>query len=85
MLAQYYLQPDMMLWHTFGYYHILAMLNSLCSLWFVNCTAMGRVAKDLAQNLHNALDSVNAANRLAEYRFVFRKEKSNCCAINVLF
>ncbi|KAK9717552.1 7tm Chemosensory receptor [Popillia japonica] len=68
MLAQYYLQPDMQLWHTFAYYHILAMLNSLCSLWFINCTAKGRVAKDLAQNLHNALESTDPASRLAEYR-----------------
>nr|UNE74348.1 gustatory receptor 1 [Holotrichia oblita] len=68
MLAQYYLQPDMLLWHTFGYYHILAMLNCLCSLWFINCTAKGIVAKDLAQNLHNALESTDPASRLAEYR-----------------
>ncbi|KRT84043.1 hypothetical protein AMK59_173, partial [Oryctes borbonicus] len=68
MLAQYYLQPDMQLWHTFGYYHILAMLNCLCSLWFINCTAKGRVAKDLAQNLHNALESADPASKLAEYR-----------------
>ncbi|KAI4467823.1 invertebrate gustatory receptor [Holotrichia oblita] len=68
MLAQYYLQPDMQLWHTFAYYHILAMLNSLCSLWFINCTAKGRVAEDLAQNLHNALESPDPASRLAEYR-----------------
>ncbi|GJQ76749.1 putative gustatory receptor [Trypoxylus dichotomus] len=68
MLAQYYLQPDMLLWHTFGYYHILAMLNCLCTLWFINCTAKGRVAKDLAQNLHNALESADPASKLAEYR-----------------
>ncbi|XP_018567012.1 gustatory and odorant receptor 22-like [Anoplophora glabripennis] len=68
MLAQYYLQPDMLLWHTFGYYHILAMLNCLCSLWFINCTAKGRVAGWLAENLHNALQSADAANKLAEYR-----------------
>ncbi|XP_017773508.1 PREDICTED: gustatory and odorant receptor 22 [Nicrophorus vespilloides] len=68
MLAQFYLQPDMLLWHTFGYYHILAMLNCLCSLWFINCTAKGRVAKDLAKNLHSALESSDPASRLAEYR-----------------
>lgn len=68
MLAQYYLQPDLLLWHTFGYYHILAMLNCLCSLWFVNCTAKGRVAGWLAQNLHNALESDSPADRLGEYR-----------------
>ncbi|XP_060536116.1 gustatory and odorant receptor 22-like [Cylas formicarius] len=68
MLAQYYLQPDMLLWHTFGYYHILAMLNCLCSLWFINCTAKGRAAGWLAENLHNALQSRDSANRLAEYR-----------------
>lgn len=58
----------MFLWHTFGYYHILAMLNGLCSLWFINCTAKGRVAGWLAENLHNALESSDPASRLAEYR-----------------
>ncbi|KAJ8980649.1 hypothetical protein NQ317_017575 [Molorchus minor] len=68
MLAQYYLQPDMLLWHTFGYYHIIAMLNCLCSLWYINCTAKGRVAGWLAENLHNALQSSDPASKLAEYR-----------------
>ncbi|KAJ8962917.1 hypothetical protein NQ318_001328 [Aromia moschata] len=68
MLAQHYLQPDMLLWHTFGYYHILAMLNCLCSLWFINCTAKGRVAGWLAENLHDALQSSDPASKLAEYR-----------------
>lgn len=68
MLAQFYLQPDMLLWHTFGYYHILAMLNGLCSLWFINCTAKGRVAKDLAKNLQDGLESEDSATRLADYR-----------------
>lgn len=68
MLAQYYLQPDMLLWHTFGYFHILAMLNGLCTLWFINCTAKGRVAGWLCQNLHTALESPDPASRLEEYR-----------------
>lgn len=68
MLAQYYLQADMLLWHTFGYFHILAMLNCLCSLWFINCTAKGRVAGWLAHDLHHALKSPDRANKLAEYR-----------------
>ncbi|XP_050306137.1 gustatory and odorant receptor 22-like [Anthonomus grandis grandis] len=68
MLAQYYLQPDMLLWHTFGYYHILAMLNCLCSLWFINCTAKGRVAGWLAENLHTALQTKDSAKKLADYR-----------------
>ncbi|KAB0803449.1 hypothetical protein PPYR_00419 [Photinus pyralis] len=68
MLAQYYLQEDMELWHTGAYYHILAMLNCLCSLWFVNCTCKGIAAKGLADSLHDALESQNAATRLAEYR-----------------
>lgn len=68
MLAQYYLQPDMALWHTFGYYHILAMLNCLCSLWFINCTAKGRVAGWLAESLHTALQTKDSAKKLADYR-----------------
>ncbi|KAF5280294.1 hypothetical protein FQR65_LT03103 [Abscondita terminalis] len=68
MLAQYYLQPDMELWHTAGYYHILAMLNCLVSLWFINCTSMGIAAKGLADSLHDALNSDEPAEKLAEYR-----------------
>ncbi|XP_066245271.1 gustatory and odorant receptor 22-like isoform X2 [Euwallacea similis] len=68
MLAQFYLQPDMLLWHTFGYYHILAMLNCLCSLWFVNCTAKGRVAGWIAENLSAALHTKESAKKLSEYR-----------------
>ncbi|CAH1112366.1 unnamed protein product [Psylliodes chrysocephalus] len=68
MLAQFYLQPDMLLWHTYAYFHILAMLNCLCSLWFINCTAKGRAARWLSENLHNALQSSDPASRLAEYR-----------------
>lgn len=33
ILSQYYLQPDFPLYHTFAYYHIIAMLNGFCSLW----------------------------------------------------
>lgn len=68
MLAQYYLQPDMLLWHTFGYYHILAMLNGLCSLWFINCHAKGQVAGWMVQNLHIALESTDPASFLGAYR-----------------
>ncbi|CAG9860810.1 unnamed protein product [Phyllotreta striolata] len=68
MLAQYYVQPDMLLWHTYAYYHILAMLNCLCSLWFINCMAKGQAARWLSQNLHNALQSSDPATRLSEYR-----------------
>lgn len=68
MLAQYYLQPDMELWHTAGYYHILAMLNCLCSLWYINCTAKCNAAKGLAESLDDALGSSDPASRLAEYR-----------------
>lgn len=71
MLAQYYLQPDMELWHTAGYYHILAMLNCLCSLWYINCSAKGIAAKGLAESLHDALESDDPAKRLAEYRDVW--------------
>ncbi|XP_044744506.1 gustatory and odorant receptor 22-like [Coccinella septempunctata] len=68
MLAQYYLQPDMLLWHTFAYFHILAMLNCLCSLWFINCTAKGQVAERLAQKVEDALKLPNSSERLSAYR-----------------
>ncbi|XP_035774935.1 gustatory and odorant receptor 22 isoform X2 [Anopheles albimanus] len=34
ILSQYYLQPDFKFSHTFAYYHIIAMLNGFCSLWY---------------------------------------------------
>ncbi|KAH1007446.1 hypothetical protein HUJ04_004676 [Dendroctonus ponderosae] len=68
MLAQYYLQPDMLLWHTFGYYHILAMLNCLCTLWYINCTAKGRVAGWIAEKLQEALQTKGSAKKIADYR-----------------
>ncbi|KAF5283827.1 hypothetical protein FQA39_LY04647 [Lamprigera yunnana] len=68
MLVQCFLQPDMKLWHAAGYFHILAMLNCLCSLWFINCTAKGIAAKGLADSLHEALESDEPAEKLADYR-----------------
>lgn len=47
VLSQFYLQPDFPLSHTFAYYHILAMLNGFCSLWYINCTAFGLASKAL--------------------------------------
>lgn len=48
MVTQYYFQPDFQFWHTFAYYHILAMLNGFCCLWFLNCTAFGAASNLLA-------------------------------------
>ncbi|GLV40378.1 Gustatory receptor 21a [Carabus blaptoides fortunei] len=68
MLAQFYLQPDLLFWHTLAYYHILAMLDCLCSLWFINCRAQGAAASGLIRFLKKALESPDAANQLAEAR-----------------
>lgn len=85
MLAQYYLQPDMLLWHTFGYFHILAMLNGLCSLWFINCTAKGRVAKWLAKNVHKAIESdIDPATRLEEYRDLWVSSQIILCFLKTV-
>lgn len=35
ILSQHYLQDDFELWHSFAYYHIIAMLDGFCSLWYV--------------------------------------------------
>ncbi|KAF7287900.1 gustatory and odorant receptor 22-like [Rhynchophorus ferrugineus] len=69
-IAQYYLQPDMLLWHTFGYYHILAMLNGLVSLWYINTTSMGKVADRLSDLLKEALQE-ESDEKLADYRDIW--------------
>ncbi|XP_030746043.1 gustatory and odorant receptor 22 [Sitophilus oryzae] len=70
MIAQYYLQPDMLLWHTFGYYHILAMLNGLVSLWYINTNSMGKVAGRLAVLLNEALLE-GSAEKVEDYRDIW--------------
>lgn len=71
MLSQYLLQPDFNFLHTFAYYHILAMLNGFCSLWFINCTAFGAASKALADNLNSTLESYKPAHKLTEYRHLW--------------
>lgn len=71
MLSQYYLQPDFQFWHTFAYYHIIAMLNGFCSLWYINCTAFGTASSALARNVHITLESVKPAQKLTEYRHLW--------------
>lgn len=72
MLSQYYLQPDFQFWHTFAYYHILAMLNGFCSLWYINCTAFGTASAALARSLHVTLEtSSKPALKLTEYRHLW--------------
>jgi gustatory receptor len=68
VLSQFYLQPDFSLIHTFAYYHILAMLNGFCSLWFINCTAFGLASRALQANLRETLVSLKPAKKLAELR-----------------
>nr|AXY83422.1 putative gustatory receptor 2 [Conopomorpha sinensis] len=71
ILSQHYLQDDFELWHSFAYYHIIAMLDGFCSLWYINCNAFGTASKGLAQNLHKALESDNPALKLAQYRHLW--------------
>ncbi|XP_058815713.1 gustatory and odorant receptor 22 [Topomyia yanbarensis] len=71
MLSQYYLQSDFQFSHTFAYYHILAMLNGFCSLWFVNCTAFGTASKAFAKALSELLSSERPAAKLTEYRHLW--------------
>lgn len=71
ILSQYYLQPDFRFWHTFAYYHIIAMLNGFCSLWYINCTAFGTASKALAVQLKDTLESEKPAKKLTEYRHLW--------------
>ncbi|XP_053692209.1 gustatory and odorant receptor 22 [Sabethes cyaneus] len=71
ILSQYYLQSDFQFSHTFAYYHIIAMLNGFCSLWFVNCTAFGTASKAFSNELSNILATDHPADKLTEYRHLW--------------
>ncbi|XP_053604917.1 gustatory and odorant receptor 22 [Plodia interpunctella] len=71
ILSQHYLQDDFELWHSFAYYHIIAMLDGFCSLWYINCNAFGTASRGLAMNLHKALEAEHPALKLAQYRHLW--------------
>jgi gustatory receptor len=71
VVSQYFLQPDFQFTHTFAYYHIIAMLNGFCSLWYVNCTAFGITSKAFAKELRKCVSSVKPAKKLTEYRHLW--------------
>lgn len=71
MFIQYYFQPDFLFWHTFAYYHIIAMLNGFCSLWFINCTAFGVASRALSVKLQEMLLQPKPAQKLTEYRHLW--------------
>lgn len=71
MLSQYYLQPDFQFIHTFAYYHIIAMLNGFCSLWYINCTAFGTASSALAISLHEILETDKPSIKITEYRHLW--------------
>ncbi|KAG6446002.1 hypothetical protein O3G_MSEX004223 [Manduca sexta] len=71
ILSQHYLQDDFELWHSLAYYHIIAMLDGFCSLWYINCNAFGTASRGLAINLHKALESDHPALKLAQYRHLW--------------
>lgn len=71
MVTQYYFQPDFKFWHTFAYYHIIAMLNGFCSLWYLNCTAFGAASYALATKLQETLLMPKPAQKLTEYRHLW--------------
>lgn len=68
VLSQFYLQPDFSIYHTFAYYHILAMLNGFCSLWYINCTAFGLASKELQAHMKATLKQEKSSKKLASYR-----------------
>lgn len=71
IFSQYYLQPDFPIIHTFAYFHIIAMLNGFCSLWYINCTAFGIASRELCLNLHRTLESAKPSAKLTEYRHLW--------------
>lgn len=71
MISQYYLMPDFEFWHTFAYYHIIAMLNCFCSLWYVNCTAFGMVSMKMAKHLRETLESSDPSEKLECFRHLW--------------
>lgn len=71
MMSQYYLQSDFLFWHTFAYFHIIAMLNGFCSLWYINCTAFGTASLALAAAMQGALVDGRGAQKLTEYRHLW--------------
>lgn len=71
ILAQYYFQPDFLFWHTFAYYHIIAMLNGFCSLWFINCTAFGVASRALAEKMEETMMMPRPADQLTKLRHLW--------------
>lgn len=71
ILSQYYLQSDFLFWHTFAYYHIIAMLNGFCSLWYINCNAFGTASQALADQLRLTLASDKPARKVTEFRHLW--------------
>uniref|UniRef100_A0A1B0CPT9 Gustatory receptor n=2 Tax=Lutzomyia longipalpis TaxID=7200 RepID=A0A1B0CPT9_LUTLO len=71
ILSQYYLQRDFPFSHTFAYYHIIAMLNGFCSLWYINCTAFGMTSRELSKHLIETLKSEKPSEKLTEYRHLW--------------
>lgn len=71
VLAECYLQPDLRLWQTFAYYHIIATLNCFCSLWYINGKAFSFTSQRLIKNLDNAFNSQQKAIKIAEYRHLW--------------
>lgn len=69
--SQYYLQHDFEFWDTFAYYHIIAMLNGFCSLWYVNCNAFGFVSKLFISHLQDTLSTERPAQKLTELRHLW--------------
>lgn len=71
ILSQYYLQSDFQFRDTLAYYHILAMLNGFCSLWYVNCTAFKFASKLFIQHLQETMSTERPAKRLTELRHLW--------------
>lgn len=71
ILSQHFLQNDFLFRDTLAYYHILAMLNGFCSLWYVNCTAFKYTSKLFIRHLQETMSSDRPAKKIAELRHLW--------------
>ncbi|XP_063706688.1 gustatory and odorant receptor 22 [Culicoides brevitarsis] len=71
ILSQHFLQNDFLFRDTLAYYHILAMLNGFCSLWYVNCTAFKYTSKLFIRHLQETLSSDRPAKQITELRHLW--------------
>lgn len=59
------------LWHTSAYYHIVTMINMNCSLWYINCRAIGVASRSLSDCFAKDMRVQCKANVISQYRYLW--------------